>query len=97
MSGELPTFDPVGRAQFVSDIGKRIEQLDACGDSPLSWGDATNALQRTLGRLNFAAEENDYFDARRHALTMVALLYITARDRNILTDHAAVAATDAAK
>lgn len=97
MSGNSSKSDAAARPQFVLDVGKRVEQLDACGDSPLSWSEALNSIDRTLARLRFAAEEIDFLEARRHAVTLSALVLITVRDRGILTEHDAVAATDAAK
>lgn len=93
----IPMASDDARVQFASDIGLQMSRLDASTSAPESFRQSADQLQRVLGRLHAATEEADYLEFRRHLVLLTAECYRTARDRQILTDDDAVAATDAAK
>lgn len=97
----FPAPEPIAsddvRVQFAADIGLQLARLDAEIWSPESFLQSADRLQRVLGRVHAAVADRDYLDFRRHLVVLVAECYRTARDRQILTDQDAVAATDAAK
>lgn len=96
VAGEKTTSDE-SRLQFACDIGQEIARLDAAHCPPETFKQSADQLQRVLGRLHAATRERDYLDYRRNLVLLLAECYRTARDRGILTDEAAVAATDAVK
>lgn len=85
------------RAQFVADIGKRIELLDKSDVPFRNCVHARAELQRLVGQFHWATDEQDFLESRRRLITLIAQCYRTAIACQMLTENEAVAATDAVK
>lgn len=85
------------RLQFACDIGQQIARLDGENCSPESFLQSADRMQRVLGRVHASVADRDYLDFRRNLVILLAECYRTARDRQIMTDEDAVAATEAAR
>ena len=91
------TDGDAARSRFITDIGKRVAQLDAACVPVGNFLIARAELQRVLGRFHYAIDEADYLQTRRELITLIAQCYRTAQACDLLTELAAVALTDAAR